>query len=398
MGWNTRWIGVGMSAWLLTGCASDMPEWARSDRSLSADLISPGKAVVRSQVGDSPPVTLKQPFIPPPPAGFGVKETPTQPKDSGILPTSMANRGTVRVRVRAWVNGAPIFDDEVMQIAAPELRRVSGFSESQRAEKITELFNAALDQIIDQEVMYQDAMKKLKKVSPHSIDKMRDYVDQEYDKRVQRLREAKVPEDAIREMEPTDRRMLERSLIATEYARSRIKPVLESIVSLSMISDYYDTHKNEFQTVDKVVWQDIFIPISPNLPTIEAAKRFGEELINGLRSRDDFTKLMVYDQGDSKLRGGEGLGQRRGEIRPQELEAILFDLKEGEIGPVVAFSTGVHLIRVTKREYAKQLVLDDQVSKTIRKKLEEQLANREYRRIVRELRTRTMIVLERDGQ
>jgi len=304
----------------------------------------------------------------------------------------------VRVRVRAWVNGAPIFDDEVMQIAAPELRRVSGFSESQRAEKITELFNAALDQIIDQEVMYQDAMKKLKKVSPHSIDKMRDYVDQEYDKRVQRLREAKVPEDAIREMEPTDRRMLERSLIATEYARSRIKPVLESIVSLSMISDYYDTHKNEFQTVDKVVWQDIFIPISPNLPTIEAAKRFGEELINGLRSRDDFTKLMVYDQGDSKLRGGEGLGQRRGEIRPQELEAILFDLKEGEIGPVVAFSTGVHLIRVTKREYAKQLVLDDQVSKTIRKKLEEQLANREYRRIVRELRTRTMIVLERDGQ
>ena len=62
-----------------------------------------------------------------------------------------------------------------------------------------------------------------------------------------------------------------------------------------------------------------------------------------------------------------------------------------QIGPVIPFSTGVHLIRVTKREYAGQMPLDHKVQTTIRKKLEGELAEREYKRIVRELRARAVI-------
>ena len=57
---------------------------------------------------------------------------------------------------------------------------------------------------------------------------------------------------------------------------------------------------------------------------------------------------------------------------------------------------GVHLIRVTKREYDAQMPLDDKVQKLIRKKLEGELADREYRRIVRELRLRAVVRLERE--
>ena len=64
---------------------------------------------------------------------------------------------------------------------------------------------------------------------------------------------------------------------------------------------------------------------------------------------------------------------------------------------MIPYSTGVHLVRVTKRENAGQLPLDDQVQKSIRKKLENQLADREYRRIVRELRTRAVVRVEREG-
>ena len=173
--------------------------------------------------------------------------------------------------------------------------------------------------------------------------------------------------------------------------------MIESVINMSQIREYYDEHKNEFMTVDKIVWQDIFIPTSKNLPTVEDAKRFAEELINKCRAPGDFDQLMVYNEGDSKLRGGEGIGQRRGEIRPAELEEILFKLPEGLPGPVIPYSTGVHLVRVTKRENAGQLPLDDQVQKSIRKKLENQLADREYRRIVRELRTRAVVRVEREG-
>jgi parvulin-like peptidyl-prolyl isomerase len=287
------------------------------------------------------------------------------------------------------VNGRPIFDDELMQWAG------QGLEQAHRDGTMTEHFNAKLDELVDQELMYQDAVKRLEKVSPHSLDKMREFVDQEFDKSLQRWRQAKLPEDQIREIESTARRLLERSLISTEYARSRIKPMLDSVINLTQISEYYESHKNEFQTVDKVIWQDIFIPVGPN-QTIEDVRRFGEDLINKCLKPGDFDRLMVYNEGDSKLRGGEGIGQRRGEIRPVELEEHLFKLREGQIGPVVPFTTGVHLIRVSKREDAGQLPLDETVQKAIRKKLESQLADREYRRIVRELRGRSVVRIEKE--
>jgi parvulin-like peptidyl-prolyl isomerase len=411
MAWNRRWLGVsliGISGLLLSGCASDLPDWAQPKRSLAADISQPAMPLVRSQAPDGPAVTLQKPLLAPPGFGSTPAALPQPPANFGTQQVSMASRANVRVRVRAWVNGRPIFDDEVMQMAGPDLRRVFSLPDSQRAEKMSELMNNVLDQIVDQELMYQDAVKKLEKASPHSLSKMREYVDQEFDKSVDRMRKAKVPEEQIREMEATARRLMERNLISTEYARSRIKPVLESVVNMAQIREYYDEHKNEFMTVDKIVWQDIFIPTSKNLPTVEDAKRFGEELINKCRAPGDFDQLMVYNEGDSKLRGGEGIGTRLsykdamgnlvgGDIRPAEMDEHLSNLREGQIGAVVPFSTGVHLIRVTKREYAGQLPLDDQVQKAIRKKLENQLADREYRRIVRELRNRAVVRVERDG-
>ncbi len=407
MAWHRRWLGVGLiglGGMLVSGCARDLPDWALPTQSYSTDINLPSAPVVRSQAPEGPPVTLKTPaplYTPTlpglerPPGFMLDKKAPIVPTtpltpDKGTVQASLASRGNVRVRVRAWVNGRPIFDEELVQWAT------QGLPDAHRQGKVTEHFNDKLDELIDQELMYQDAVRKLEKASPHALDKMRDYVDQEFDKSVQRWRAAKMPEEQIREIEPTARRLLERNLLSTEYARSRIKPVLDSVVNMVQIREYYDAHKNEFQTVDKVVWQDIFIPVAPN-QTIEDTKRFGEDLINKCLKPGDFDRLMVYNEGDSKLRGGEGLGQRRGEIRPAELEEVLFKLPEGIPGPVIPFSTGVHLVRVTKRDYAGQLPLDDSVQKTIRKKLETQLADREYRRIVRELRTRAVVRIERES-
>src|SRR5439155_24113144 len=140
---------------------------------------------------------------------------------------------------------------------------------------------------------------------------------------------------------------------------------------------------------DKVQWQDVFIAVGPKYPTPADAKRFAEDLIARCRTAEDFAKVLTYDEGDSKFRGGEGLGQRRGEIRPPELEPTLFQLKDGQIGPVFELPTGVHIYRLVKREYAGQLPLNDATQKAIRRKLENQVAEREIRQLVRELRDRS---------
>ena len=187
--------------------------------------------------------------------------------------------------------------------------------------------------------------------------------------------------------------MMERNIVSSEYARSRIKPIVEKRIGLMEIREYYETHLNEFMQEDKVYWQDIFIPLSQNHRTIEELKRFAEELLNRCRTPDDFNRLITYDSLGKK---GEGLGHRRGEIRPVELEEILFKLPVGVPGPVVTFPTGVHLIQVNKREEKGQMPLNDEVAKTIRRKLEKDLADREYRRIARELRMRAVWRVEKD--
>ncbi|MSU76481.1 MAG: peptidyl-prolyl cis-trans isomerase [Gemmataceae bacterium] len=398
---------VGVGTWALSGCASSLPDWALPPESPSKDLFKqPSPRLVRPQSPDSPAgVVLKKPIgtfsdtgapLGAPP-GIALPPGLTPPVDFNppVVQTNLTIKGTVRVSVRAWVNNRPIFDDEVMQVAGPEFRRLGGLTDSQRDEQMAKVINAALDQIIEQELLYQDAVRKLEKNNPRGLEKLREAVDQEFEKSLERMRKAEVPEKQIRELEPTARRMLERSLIATEYARTRIMPQVQNLIGLREVRDYYESHKNEFVTVNRIEWQDIFIPVSPERPTVQDVKAFAEELVNRCRTVEDFNRMMVYNEGDSKLRGGAGLGQREGEIGPSELEPVLFGLREGEIGPVVPFATGVHIVRIAKREYKRLLPLDEKTQKLVRKKLEGQLMEREYRRIVRELRDRAVVRIER---
>ncbi len=403
MAWQRQreWLGValiGLGCWLTSGCA-DLPEWAQSGHSPALDISQPAMPTIRLQTSDGAGVKLQNPrpadspagFIPPPPP------PPPPPPDKGIQQTaSLSSRGMVRISIRAWVNDRPIFDEEVRQAAGPSMRGVMSVPDAQRADEMTKMINAVLDRIIDQEVMFQDAIKRLKQASPGSLDKLHSFVDFEFNKTLKKMRDAGVSEKEISNIEPIARRMMERELVATEYARTIIKPKIER-VGLDEIREYYEARKTdpEFQSVDRIEWQDIFIKLSPNLPTIEHAKRFGEELINKCRTPEEFNKLMVYNEGVNK-HNGEGLGNLRGQIHPRELEEALFKLHQGEIGPVMPLTTGVHLIRVTKREYAGQKPLDYHVQKAIRKKLESDMADREYRCMVRELRARAIIRMEKE--
>ncbi len=406
MVWHKRIVMagiVGIGVWSLNGCASSLPDWAKPTESPSTNLLQPpSPRLTRPQMQDTPAgITLKRPVGtssepgPPPAIALPPGVAPPVEFNPGVMQTNLTIKGTVRVSVRAWVNNRPIFDDEVMQVAGPEFRRLNGVSESQRSEEMTKIINGALDQIIEQELLYQDAVRKLEKNNPRGLEKLREAVDQEFEKSLERMRKAEVSEKQIREIEPTARRMMERNLVSTEYARTRIMPWVNSQIGLREIRDYYESHKNEFVTVNRIEWQDIFIPVSPERPTVQDVKTFAEELVNKCRTAEDFNRMMVYNEGDSKLRGGAGLGQREGEIRPLELEPILFDLREGEIGPVVPFATGVHIVRIAKREYKRQLPLDEKTQKLVRKKLESQLMEREYKRIVRELRDRAVVRIER---
>jgi parvulin-like peptidyl-prolyl isomerase len=329
--------------------------------------------------------------VPSPPASTAVPAASTSPGQA-LGPN---------LNVRAWVNGKAILDQELLDDAALELLQNSRRSEPERSAKRREILSTHLKRLVETELIVQDANHKLEK-NTQAIKKIKELADRQFEKRLPELRKELGSEERLKEwlaiqgltME-TFRKKQERIFLANQYLGSRIGPPMDAIGNPE-ITDYYYQHLNQFQTVDRVEWQDLFISVGPKHPTLEEARRFSEQIIGALRAGESFEKVLQYDEGPTK---GVGLGQLRGEIRPQEVEEFIWHMKVGEVGPPVVLATGVHVFRVLKRQNAGQLPLDEKVQAQIKRKLKEEVWDRERKSIIRELSApdKAVIVYERSA-
>jgi peptidyl-prolyl cis-trans isomerase SurA len=373
---------------------------------LALGWIAAGGCSTGERVSSSNPLAAL-----PPQGGAGAVLAPeplvarAQKSDSTVRPASLldlpperppgAPRGPSAASIRATVNGEAILDEEVVSAA---LQSLAG---ARSAEEQTEVLTQALNQLIDREVLYQDAVGRLNNGGKGTkvLDKLREEANKEFDKNVVRrllkaqnlkseeqlaafLRDHGLSLDLMR-------RGSERQFIAQQYLHFRVGPYLSRIGHREIL-DYYDKHPEEFVVADSVHWQDLFIDALRH-PTRDAARAFAEVLANRARGGEDFVRLaQEYDNGDSQYRKYEGAGHKHGEVRPPEAEPVLFRLSEGEVA-VVEIGSGYHVVRLVKREHAGPMPFDDKVQKEIRDKLRGQVMRRETKRIITELRRKAVV-------
>ncbi len=79
-----------------------------------------------------------------------------------------------------------------------------------------------------------------------------------------------------------------------------------------------------------------------------------------------------------------------------ECEPYLFQMKPGDVGPVVELPTGFHVFRVVKREFAGQTPFTDKVQDDIRKKLQMQIFEREFEYVMKDLRQKARVQILQD--
>jgi parvulin-like peptidyl-prolyl isomerase len=357
----------------------------------------------------------------PPPAEARAQkpERSDQPaRDSEVLPTTFESvtaridaptGSSLAVKIRAHVNGRPILDKEVRALAIDELKRIEHYPEPEKSQQQRAILSAALERLIDRELILHDAAIKMEKMRSQYKQKLREAADREFQRQLRAWKESLeaqeghklTDDDLIEKLRENDlslddfRRQVEREFLKLEYMRSRVFPIVSQIDRAEIV-EYYETHANEFQRVDSVRWQDIFVDVL-NYPSREAARKTALEIQTRAKKGEDWANLMKYDDGDSRIyRNGEGLGQRRGEIRPVEAEEILFKMRDGEVGPLIELTNGFHVIRLIQRERAGLRPLDDELQAQIKKKLQEEAAQREYRRIVLDLRRRASIEVNKE--
>ena len=325
----------------------------------------------------------------------GFTAVPTAAKAAELMKESVP-----QIKVVALIGASHLVtDQEVIEAVRQRLGEFRDLPGPARAAKEKELYAAELRRIIERELILDDMYAKLKKQGRLALaDEIKGFAEKAADQSLRSIRTGyglKSEEEfqAMLRMQgltqPVIRRQIERQIMADEYVRSAIKEKGRT-PGLSDIRAYYEAHGAEFKSEDRVKWLDIFISFSKH-STPDAARTHAEQVFEKTRPSKfgpatDFLELVKqYDNGLAVGAGGVGVGSKRGEIQPPDVEKIIWSLKPGEVAGPIATPTGYHIVKVVERDHAGVRPFDVKVQNQIREKLLRQYREEEYLKLIEEL-------------
>jgi hypothetical protein len=168
-------------------------------------------------------------------------------------------------KIRAAVNGAPIYDEELQAACYMHLQMTERLAEPERSQRRVVITNAELEKLIEREVILAEAMARLKK-NKDAQEKLVEAASKEFDRYLRGIKERAKAQGLDLDSDeklaamlaqqglslPMMRRMAERGFMAMEYMRHLIYPTVEKGVSRNEIREYYDEHPDEFRSDDGV--------------------------------------------------------------------------------------------------------------------------------------------------
>ncbi len=328
-------------------------------------------------------------------------QAPSDPP-APIQPTAAteAAGATRQIRVVALVGtDAVITDDEVWQQVRFRRGEFEQLTAADRAAKEKALFREELRRLVERELVIVEMLGKIRKNRPQLVEEIKEQVALDSQKQLKRIRkDMGNPSDADFEAVLSVQRLTQKGLLR-QYERAALKDIYLSQylrekkrdISLAEVRQYYDDHPQEFQAEDRVKWLDLFLAAG-RFDTPEACRQTAVHLVGLARGGADFVGLVKeHGHGDSRLRDGEGIGAKRGEVRPAELEPAVFALTAGQVSDPMPTATGYHVIKVLEREQAGRKPFDATTQTAIRAKLIQQFQQSEVQRLIDELWRKTTV-------
>ena len=356
--------------------------------------------VARGQAAEGPKVPVG-PLTPVGPIGPGPAEplpVPVKPLGLGPAPIEQASAldaaAVVQVRVVATIGGEVIItEDEVAMMVRERAMDYVELRGEERTKKEKEVYRDELRKLIERELILHEFIAKIKKNKPQVMDELWEQARQTGERQMKQFRqmvklETEEKFTAFLQAKGTDpklfRRFFERQALMSLFLNSVFKDKQRS-VSMKQIEQYYREHAKELSIDDRAKWQHLFVS-NARFNTPGEAKQYAEWLAKQVASGGNFAALAKeYGHGESALRDGEGLGSKRGEFRPAELEETILSSKVGQSSGVIASPNGWHIVKVTEREVAGTKPLDEKLQTAIKHAIQDQSTKVERDKFVAEL-------------
>jgi len=244
--------------------------------------------------------------------------------------------------VVALVDGEAIRLAEINLVAA--FWSQSGAAQAREAENRKALQHVALDHLIDQIVLAQDADKRGIVASDSIVENMVTRWSAQFDS----------PEDRDEKLASRDitfeqvRRKFQQDVLVQRLVAQMIRDTLEVPDEAARV--YYEEHPEFFETTE-VHARHVLITIDPGAP--EESLAVARERIESARAQaaagGDFERLArEYSDCPSRSQGGDLGYFRRGQMVKPFADAA-FALQVGEVSDVVETQFGYHVIKVEER-------------------------------------------------
>lgn len=394
-----RWL---LAAGLIAsaGCASTAADRRSADRLSESEKNTPGWAEWHErQARDSGVGRGQVPPDPVPPVAGSPVAPDVQKAGFTAPPLSrvpdLLKDATPRVRVVALVGATnSVTDQEVIEAVRQRYNELAALDGHARKAREKELYAAELRRIVERELVIDEMYTKLKKAGKLAkIEEIKEYAGKAADHSLKNIRKAfgagseEEFLDLLRTQglsRPVIRRQIERQFMADEYVKSVLQDKGRT-PGLADVRAYYDAHPDEFRSDDKVKWLDIFISFNKH-DTPRAAYDHAEAVRQKAAAGADFVALVKqFDNGLAVGTNGVGVGSKRGEIRPADVEPAVWALRPGEVSQLIEAPAGYHIVKVAEREYAGPRPFDAKLQGEVRDRLLQKYRAAEYERLVEDL-------------
>jgi len=224
--------------------------------------------------------------------------------------------------------------------------RVNSQGQQISKDQLDKIRTNVLNNMIDRELLYQDALKNGIKAEDQAVnaqlDKMKKNFpgDAEYQK-------------ALEMMNTTEadlRANIAQSMVIQQLIESKITPQIQ--ITEAEKKEFFDTHPELFKTPEQVKASHILIKVDPAASEEDkaSARKKIEEVQEKLKKGEKFEDLAkAYSEGPSNTKGGDlGYFSRGQMVKP--FEDTAFSMKKGEVSDIVVTQFGYHLIQVNDKK------------------------------------------------
>lgn len=212
-----------------------------------------------------------------------------------------------------------------------------------------------LDNMIDQELLYQESSKANVQVDPATI-------DEQYQAIRQRFPNEEAFTSALEQLQMSTadvRNQIERKMAIDKLLQNRIADKIE--VSEDEIRSYYESHPDQFQQPEQVKASHILIKVDAEADNTQKDNARGrlEKIRTEVMEGKDFGEMAErHSEGPSKERGGD-LGYFKRGSMVKSFEEAAFGLKVDEVSEIVETPFGYHIIKVYDRKPSRAYALDE---------------------------------------